>query len=387
MIGGMKALTHNNALVLPGGGARGAYQVGVVKAIAELLPDYPNAVPIFCGTSAGSINAAVLATHADDLSHGVRRLAHFWENLRCEQVFKTGFWTVSGTLIRSLLSLLLGRFGVHPPRYLLDNAPLGQLLEREVRFDRLDALIDQGFLRALSITASAYTTADAHSFYQGHPLINEWARYRRKGVATRMQTAHLLASAALPFLFPAQRIGPQFFGDGGLRMIAPLSPAIHLGADRLLIIGTRDEKPIPEPAEPTPYPSLGELAGYLLDTIFMDTTQADLSRLRRINKTLSLLPPDARQNSSLKRIDYLEIVPSEDVRDITRDYAGEIPWSVRNLLKMIGGWGRDWRLPSYLLFESAYTRALIELGHRDGLARGEEIVNFLLAGEAPARPA
>jgi NTE family protein len=187
----------------------------------------------------------------------------------------------------------------------------------------------------------------------------------------------LLASAALPLIFPAQRIDTEFFGDGGMRMMTPLSPAIHLGAERLLVISTRDEKPDPSPMQAVAYPSLGEIGGYLLDTIFMDTTNTDLKRLQRINRILDLIPPEQRAQSPLKKIETMVIRPSRDVRDVTRQHMDEIPRAVRLLLRSLGGWGKDWRLASYLLFEKDYCQELIALGYRDGLALQTELCRFL----------
>jgi NTE family protein len=178
-------------------------------------------------------------------------------------------------------------------------------------------------------------------------------------------------------MFPAEQIGNEYFGDGGMRMVAPLSPAIHLGADQILVIGTRDENPDPEPAMPAMYPSVGEIGGYLLDTIFMDTLNTDIARLQRINHTLSLVPEERRGESDLQNIESLVIRPSRDLRQVTRAHAKSIPRAVRLLLRTLGGWGRDWRMASYLLFEASYCRELIELGYQDGLEAEDDIRRFI----------
>jgi NTE family protein len=229
----------------------------------------------------------------------------------------------------------------------------------------------------LSITASGYTCAAAISFYQAAGDVKPWSRARRHGHPVSIELNHLLASAALPLLFPAERIGNEFFGDGGMRMLAPLSPAIHLGADRLLVITTRDENPDPTPTKPVPYPSLGEIGGYLLDTIFMDTLNADLSRLNRINRTLQLLPEEQIEASRMKNIESIVIRPSRDLREVTHQHMGDIPRSVRTMLRALGVWGRDWRMASYLLFESAYCQELMRIGYEDGIRQREEIRDFL----------
>ena len=332
-------------LTLPGGGARGAYQVGVLKAIMEMMPS-GFGFPIINGTSAGAINAVVLATHAQDQTYGVARLHQFWSSIHCHQVYRTDAWTVLKTLSKVWAALLFGRFGAKAPKALLDNQPLQALLRRELRLPQIQSAIDTRHLHGLSITASSYDTAIAKCFYQAHGSVVPWNRTRRVGLAADIGVEHVLASTALPFLFPAQAIGNEYYGDGGLRMTAPLSPAVHLGADRILVIGTRDESPIQVPAKLGEYPSMGELGGYLLDTIFMDTLMADLSRLQRINATLDLMPESAKAKTQLKPIQTLIIKPSVDVREVTAAHAHAIPKPVRTLLKMIGGWGKDWRMPS-----------------------------------------
>jgi len=373
----MSDSTSHTALILPGGGARGSYQVGVLRAIHEITGKTGNPFPVICGTSAGAINAVVLASHAHEFGIGIERLERFWSTMYCSRVYRTDAWTVLKSGVQWGLSLALGGRLVANPRSLLDNEPLRKFLARSLHLEGIDTSIEQGALRGLGITASGYTCAAAISFYQGASDIIPWDRTRRHGRPVRIGLNHLLASAALPLLFPAERIGNEFFGDGGMRMLAPLSPAIHLGAERLLIISTRDENPDPPPLEPVPYPSLGEIGGYLLDTIFMDTLNADLSRLKRINRTLGMLSPELREQSQLRRIDSLVIRPSQDLREVTHKHMVEIPGSVRTLLKALGGWGRDWRMASYLLFESVYCKELIEMGYQDGLGQSEEIKQFL----------
>ncbi len=365
------------ALILPGGGARGAYQVGVLKAVREIAAPKGNPFPIICGTSAGAINAAVLASHAHEFEIGVDRLERFWSSMKCSRIYRTDVWSVFTTALKWALSMSLAGSLVRPPKSLLNNEPLRGFLEKTLQLEGLDAAIASGDLHGLTITASGYSCASAISFYQGQPEIEPWSRARRHGRPEKINVDHLLASAALPILFPAVQIGNEYFGDGGIRMLAPLSPAIHLGADRLLVITTRDEKPDPSPRKPVPYPTPGEIAGYLLDTIFMDTLNSDINRMNRINRTLALLPEDSREASGLKILNSLVIRPSRDLRDVTEEHASEIPWAVRTLLRALGGWGRDWRMASYLLFESSYCKELISLGYQDGLNARQDLLNFL----------
>lgn len=371
------------ALVLPGGGARAAYQVGVLKAIAELQPEGGNPFPVICGTSAGAINAAVLASHAHEFGLGVERLETFWASMYCGRIYRTDPWSVLSSGLRWGLSLASGGLLKVAPRALLDNGPLRGFLQRTLRLEGIRTAIDAGALRGVAVTASGYSSARAVSFYEGQPGIEEWQRHRRCGRAAPLGVPHLLASAALPLIFPAECIGKEYYGDGGLRMIAPLSPAIHLGADRILVVATRDEKPDPEPLQEARHPSLGEIGGYLLDTIFMDTLNADLARLRRINRTLALIPEPARRETRLKPIDTLVIRPSQDLREVTARHARAIPAAVRILLRTLGGWGREWRMPSYLLFEAEYCQELIRLGYRDAMDK-QRLLRDFFGGVQPA---
>jgi len=365
------------ALVLPGGGARGAYQVGVLKAIHELLGDGQNLFPVICGTSAGAINAAVIASHAHEFLIGLERLEHFWRSMYCARVYRTDALSVLKSGLRFAVTLLSGGLVRGNPRAFLDNTPLRRFLQDTLRLEGIQTALEQGALRAVAVTASGYTCASAISYFQAQENISAWERTRRRGQATNLQVSHLLASAALPLIFPAERIGNEYFGDGGMRMVAPLSPAIHLGADRILVIGTRDENPDQPPDKPVDYPSAGEIAGYLMDTIFMDRLNADLARLNRINRTLKLVPEERRPQTTLVDIESMVLKPSKDLRHITRAHVHEIPRSVRTLLRTLGGWGRDWRMASYLLFESAYCGELIDLGYADGMAAKREITDFL----------
>ena len=365
------------ALILPGGGARGAYQVGVLKAIREVVADESNPFPVICGTSAGAINAAVLASHAHEFDIGVERLERFWRSMHCERVYRTDAWTVFKSGMRFALTLLSGGLIKTDPRSFLDNTPLRRFLQNTLQLDGIQVALAQDALRGVAITASGYTSACAISYFQAREGIEEWQRARRKGMATTLNLHHLLASASLPILFPAERIGNEYFGDGGMRMVAPLSPAIHLGASRIMVIGTRDEKPDLPPESPADYPSAGEIGGYLMDTIFMDTLNADLARMNRINKTLALVPDEKREQTGMVNINSLVINPSKDLRYVTKAHVGDIPRSVQVLLRTLGGWGRDWRMASYLLFESAYCGELIDLGYADGMNAEQEIMDFL----------
>lgn len=369
--------TRLTALILPGGGARGAYQVGVMKAICELRCGNDNPFPVITGTSAGAINAAVMASHAHELHVGVERLEKFWRSMRCSRVYRTDPWSVLTSGLRFAVTLLSGGLIAGNPRAFLDNTPLRRFLQQSLHLEGIQTALDQGALRGVSVTASGYSSASATSYFQAVEGVQAWERARRRGQPAKLQVSHLLASAALPLVFPAELIGNEYFGDGGMRLQAPLSPAIHLGANRILVIGTRDEKPDLPPEKPADYPSAGEIGGYLMDTIFMDTLNADIARMQRINKTLELVPPDKREQAGLINIDSLILRPSRDLRHVTKAHVRDIPRSVQLLLRTLGGWGRDWRMASYLLFESDYCGELIDLGYEDGMNAATEIQDFL----------
>lgn len=370
---------YPTALVLPGGAARGAYQVGALQAIAELALGETNPFPIISGTSVGAINGAALAARAERFDAAAAALTRFWRELRTEHVYRSDFASLSLRGLQWVVSLTpLGALGIANPRSFLDNAPLRELVSANIDFDAIGAAIRSGALRALSVTASSYHRGRAVTFFEGAEDIDGWTRARREGVAARLTADHLLAAAALPFVFPAQRIGREYFGDGSLRLTSPLSPAIHTGADRMLVIATRDGRPDAAPAEDDiRYPSAGAIGGDMLDIIFSDNLDADIERARRINETLALISPERRAETTLRRTEVMVLQPSRDVREIAREHAGAAPWTLHLLLRRLGMWGRDWRLLSYLMFEPSYCGALIELGYRDALARSDELAGFL----------
>ena len=373
-------------LVLPGGGARAAYQVGVLKGLAELLPqDAASPFPVISGTSAGAINAALIAAHAQNFRAGIAYLDHVWREIRSETVFKTGVGTAVRTSFHWLFTLLSGGMDRHNPISLLDNAPLRELLREHIQFERLEENIDAGALDALAITASGYTSARSISFYQARAGLKPWHRTRRLGQPVELTLDHIMASVALPVIFPAVRIGREYFGDGSLRQWAPLSPAVHLGAEKVLVVALRNEQPnrLPLEQEAVPYPSLGQIAGYLLDTLFMDSIYGDLERLQRINSTVSRIPDKPGEEQPLKVIDTMVITPSEDIRDIAQRHKDEFPQSVKFLLRGVGGLHKSGsQLLSYLLFEGRYCRDLIDLGVRDAQAQADKLLEFIGAEEA-----
>ncbi|TDJ36176.1 MAG: patatin-like phospholipase family protein [Gammaproteobacteria bacterium] len=376
-------------LVLPGGGARGAFQVGVLKAIAEILPPgCVNPFHVISGTSAGAINSIVLASKARRYRVAAAELERVWGHFRSAQVFRTGSMTMLKSSLHWLSSIVLGGYLVGTPRSLLDNSPLRALLGRNIRFSRIQASIDAGFLHAVAITAAGYGSARSMSFYQAATGTRPWSRTRRAGVRQQLNLDHLMASIAVPMIFPPVSIGGEYFGDGAMRQATPLSPAIHLGADRILVIGVRDETghPSADPHRQQNFPTFGEIAGYMLDTLFMDGLYSDLERMIRINQLVDAVPPAARTGAleKMRPIDTMVIVPSKDLRAIAYKHRREMPLPVRALLRGIGGRNRgESPLLSFLLFEQSYTEELIALGYSDAMSERDQLLDFVTGKEVP----
>ncbi len=366
------------ALVLTGGGARAAYQVGVVKAVRDILGNpVENPFPILCGTSAGAINATTLAVFADNFTRAVGNLIEVWEHMHCHHIYRTDVASIVRTGARWFGAMML--IYRHNPVSLLDNEPLKEMLERNLPFERIQEHIDSGALYAVSITASGYTTGQSVSFFQGGSGLEGWERNQRIGAAITLKVDYLLASSALPFIFPAVKVHREYFGDGSVRQIAPISPALHLGADRVLVVGTGRQAIDPARARSNIYPSLAQIAGHALNSIFLDGLSVDLERLERINRTVSLIPADrlAEAKLQLRPVAVLSISPSQPIERIAARFVHELPRTVRFILRPTGALNRSGsNLASYLLFEESFCRALIDLGYQDTAGREKEVRAF-----------
>lgn len=383
-------------LVLTGGGARAAYQVGVLQAVVAVLRDagwesQRNPYDIICGTSAGAINATALACNADDFGKGVRKIARVWEHFTADQIYRSDFMGVarSGARWLSILSFgwLMSKWQGHPINSLLDNTPLVSLLHRMLDLPKLDEALASGKLSALAITASSYSAGQHITFYQSATEIEPWVRMQRVAMHAQIGVEHLLASSAIPLVFPAVPIycngRREYFGDGSMRQLAPLSAAIHLGSDKLFVIGAgRLLEPASDQSASAQYPSLAQVAGHAMSSIFLDSLAIDIERMNRINQTLSVLTDEQKAQTPLRPIEMLIISPSERLDVIASRHTDSLPRSVRMLLAGIGGTEvRGSALASYLLFEKSYTCELTALGRKDAMAHKEEIIAFFASNK------
>jgi len=370
---------QRTALLLGGGGARAAYQVGVLKAVAEMVPEgCHNPFPIICGTSAGSINTVALASNASNFHLGVEKIMGVWSNFELHHVF----YADAKNLFKRIAHWAWANLGPgdrhKAPSSILDNQPLRELLDQYIDFNNIDNSIKNGELHAYCLTACSYTSGESTTFYDGRPEIQNWLRTHREGVRKKMSIDHLMASSAIPVVFPSVQLGQEHFGDGSMRQISPISPALHLGAKKILIIGLRMEKQLAPLQPPIHRPSLGQISGYVLDTLFLNSLQSDIERMERMNRTLQESESESSNSDKLKVIDHFVISPSEDIANIAMKHFLELPKSFRVALKFIGmAKANSRRFISYLMFTKTFCQELIDLGYKDAIAQKQELLEFL----------
>ncbi|GAA0199234.1 patatin-like phospholipase family protein [Kangiella japonica] len=372
-------LDDNSAgLILSGGGARAAYQAGVLKAVNQIL-GHPKHSPfkIITGTSAGAINAAAMASNSHQFDYGTKRLEEIWANFSPEQVYETSLGTLSKNAFRWLWNIFRPNHNLKQPLSLLNNTPLRKLLENVIRFDDIEKNHQAGLLRAVCTTCYNYNTGNSVSFFQGHPDLIEWKRFRRYGRVSKLNVEHLLASSAIPMVFPSQQIGDEHFGDGSLRFLTPLSPALHLGADKLFVVTVKPLRG--EPEHKTSIPTVGDIGGHLFDSVFIDSLESDIERLMRVNSLLAHIPESdiVREQLPLKAVDTFIISPSIEPAELAGQYFKNLPKGLRFFFKRIGVDGEDGNgILSYLLFDKGFTRHLIELGYNDAMKQETNIKAF-----------
>ncbi len=379
-------------LVLTGGGARSAYQAGALRALAQIARPGPLPFDVLAGISAGAINAVAVGSGADDFQATAERLARSWMGLTPERVYRTGALGLARIGTRWILDLsaggLFGRSGIN---YLLDAQPLREFLEREIPLGRMRRHLRAGLLHGVAVSATNYHTGMGVSFYEGHPSIRPWTRSSRLGLRARLTLDHVMASASIPVFFPPVKIGAAYFGDGCVRLPYPMSPAIHLGADRILAVSVRY---LPPPAaaadaerkDVARWLPVSEIAGVLLNAVFLDAIDADYERLQRTNRTLAAIPRErlSRADLDVRPVQALVLRPSQDLGRLAADEYGRFPGMLRYLLRGIGARGDTGEdLLSYLAFEPVYIRRALELGYADTMARRDEVEAFLRGAPVP----
>ena len=381
----MPAQRSDLALMLSGGGARAAYQVGVLRILAR---EFPNEVPsILTGVSAGGINAAYLAARQESFADKLDDLADIWTNLHIEDVFRVDLRDLASRSVRWGGRLLAGgTYPLPPARSMVDTAPLRQLLERILNessdggISGITRSIQAGWLRAIALTASSYTTGQSVTWVQGCDDcgIRTWERPQRISVAGQLRVDHVAASSALPFFFPAVEVDGAWYGDGGIRLTAPLAPAVHLGARRIIAVSTRyaGSREEADRAAISGYPPPAQIAGVLYNAIFLDHLDGDAFQMQQINRLIAELPEGRRDG--LQHIDLLLLRPSVDLGRLANDYEPELPRAFRFLTRGLGT--RETRsndMLSLVMFQSDYIKRLVELGEADAAARLPEIRRFL----------
>ena len=374
------------ALVMGGGGARAAYQVGFLRCLARQFPHLR--IPYITGVSAGAINAALLASHHGTFLQAVDELTHLWSNLTVEDVFRVEGRTLAKSVMKWAKQLLMGGMGGAPRvRGLVDTEPLRLYLAEVLHavdgeLTGINYNLDNDGLRAVALSTSSYSTGQSVTWIQGQPDVQGWDRPQRRARRTTLTVEHVMASAALPLLFPAIQLENSWYGDGGIRLTAPLGPALHLGARRIMAISTRYERTVEEAAKPLihGYPPPAQVMGVLMNSVFLDLLDADAARLELLNRLVEELPEEKR--SGVKPVSLLVLRPSVDLGKLANEHEQQLPKSFRYLTRALGT--RETESPDFLslvLFQPDYLEALIDIGQKDAMARSDEIADFLHADD------
>lgn len=377
-------MNQKTALILSGGGARGAYQVGVLKGLSEILPEKTKSpFDILSGSSAGAINCAHLATNIQHFSVAIEKLVYLWSQIKAEQVFKTDFL--------SLNKFSLGLFGEKKLNALLDTAPLRELISKNCDFSKIKKNLEAEFINSVIITANNYDSSSAISFIQTKDQSHVfWRESRRKAVLAEINVDHVMASSAIPMLFPPIEIESQHYGDGCVRNNTPCSPSIRMGAEKLFVIGVRTQlnsevnhqiQSQKKKSAPQQSPSMIKILNTLLNAVLLDSVEQDVLRIQRINQLAKLVKQSESQISvedkmGLKEIPALCISPSQDIGELARQHAHHLPRLIRMTISAFGSLDEASEILSYLLFEPNFCKSLIEMGYQDALANKESIQSF-----------
>jgi NTE family protein len=373
------------ALVLTGGGARAAYQVGVLKAAAALLPKRAhNPFSIITGTSAGAVNAVALGASANNFRLAVKKVERIWSNLHVNQVYKARSVNLVGGMLRLAISLFHQGSGVRKPIAILNNEPLAELLSQVIDFGDLERRLEGGLLDAIGITASSYDSGESVTFYQSNldgDILPPWRQARRRGVPAKLEVAHLLASSAIPTILPAARIGDSYYGDGALRQVSPISSAIHLGAQRVMVVGVSGNPNFaPIESHESHSPSIARIMGHMFNSAFIDALENDMEHLVRINELIGIIENEnpRAETAGLRQVDFLCINPSVEINELVSRHINSLPRAMRAILKMTGATpsGGGTSMASYLLFEGEFCRDLIACGYRDAMAQEDAMMHF-----------
>lgn len=365
-------------LVLSGGGARGAYQAGVMRAVTEILDSEKKKIGVITGASAGAINASFLASHWENPRIAAEKLSDLWCSLHADQVFKTDAFSLGKIGMKWVLDASLG--GLYKKklaRSLLNTDPLRRLIGENISIQKIGENLEKAYFESLSVTAMDYANATSVSFVQSAKSLPMWDRYRRRGEQSQITVDHVLGSSAIPLFFPPVQIGSHFYGDGCVRNTAPVSSAIHLGSEKLIVMSVRRPDSVAAPVDENYEPSIARVLGVIMNALLLDAIDLDMERLDRVNQTLQHIPHPARGSMSLRKIEHFWLRPSIDIGHLASGQFDQLPPVIRYLLGGLGSSRESSEITSYLLFEPEFCAKLVEIGYNDTHAQATELKAFL----------
>ena len=366
------------AIVLSGGGARGAYQAGVMQAISEILESENAKISVLTGASAGAISASFLASHWENPRLAAQKLGELWSGIHAENVYKTDAFSIGKIGLKWVLDTTLGSFHKKKmARSLLNTDPLRKLIGENISLEKISSNLEQGHLESLSVTAMDYASATSVSFVQAAKAVPMWDRFRRRGEQTQITVDHVLGSSAIPLFFPPVQIGSRFFGDGCVRNTAPVSSAIHLGAEKVIVVSVRRPDSLAPPIAKDYEPTIARVLGVIMNALLLDAIDLDMERLERINHTLENIESSKLESMNLRKIEYFWIRPSLDIGLLASGQFERMPPVIRYLLGGLGSSRESSEITSYLLFEPEFCKKLVATGYQDTIGRSAELKAFL----------